>query len=234
MKVMVAYRAAWMNVSIIVGGLGVTIALSGDRALINAVVAAVVGMSVGVFTFLIQEARSQTGYRRQAVTAAAAATAGCAAVTGLFMLVGQGALVVTFLFALTSPAAARGYIVLARQITAWRRPSPQLHPLTTDLGETVPEGQSQRLTNEIPARELTDAELCQAWRTSSHALKKQGADLTQQAQLVTIRQEYLDELERRNPAGFLRWLAADAQPNSDPTQYLRPAAELPPSHDSEP
>lgn len=170
-KVMAVYRAVWMNVSIIVGGLGVTIALSGDGALINAVV----GMSVGVFTFLIQEARSQTGYRRQAVTAAAAATAGCAAVTGMFMLVGQGALVVAFLFAVTSPAAARGYIVLARRLTAWRRPSPQLHPLTTVLGETAPEGLCRRLTNEIRARELTDAELCQAWRTSSHALKKQGA-----------------------------------------------------------
>jgi len=222
---MAVYRAVWFNVAIIVGGLGVTIALLGNDAVINAVIAAMVGLWVGVLTFLIQDARSATGCRRQAVTAAAAVTAGCAAVTGLFMLLALWALFVAFLFAVTLPAAARGYIVLARRITAWRRL--QLHAVTTKLGETAPEGLSQRLTGQIPARDLTDAELCQAWRTSSHLLKKQGADLTQQAQLVSTRQEYLDELERRNPAGFLRWLAVHAQPESDPTQYLRPAAELP-------
>jgi hypothetical protein len=229
---MAVYRAVWFNVAIIVGGLGVTIGLLGNDAVINAVIAAMVGTWVGVLTFLIQDARSATGCAREAVTAAAAVTAGCYAVTGLFMLLAQWALLVAFLFAVTSPAAARGYFALARRITAWRRR--RLNAVTTRLGETSPERLNQRLTSQIPARELTDAELCQAWRASSHALKKQGADLTQQAQLVATRQEYLDELERRNPTGFLRWLAAHAQPDTDPTQHLRPAAELPTSQDGEP
>jgi hypothetical protein len=31
----------------------------------------------------------------------------------------------------------------------------------------------------------------------------------------------LDELERRDPAGFARWLAAGATAGSNPAQYLR-------------
>jgi hypothetical protein len=229
---MAVYRAGWIKAAIVVGGLGVAIGLLSDDAGIHAVIAAMVGLWVGVLTFLVQDARSATGSPRDAVTAAAAVTAACAAVIGLYLMLAQWALLLAFLFVVTSPAATRGYIVLARRITAWRRR--QLDAIATTLAETVPEGPSQRLTSQIPAGDLSDVELCHAWRTSSHALLQKGADLTRQAQLVTARQEYLDEIERRNPAGFLRWLAVDAQPDSDPIRYLRPAAELPTSHDGEP
>ena len=35
------------------------------------------------------------------------------------------------------------------------------------------------------------------------------------------RQEALDELERRDPAGFARWLAAGPTLSSDPAGYVR-------------
>jgi hypothetical protein len=229
---MAVYGAGWIKVAIVVGGLGIAIGLFSDDAVIHAVIAAMVGLWVGVLTFLVQDARLVTGTPREAVTAAAAVTAACAAVIGLYMMFAQWALLLAFLFVVTSPAAIRGYIVLARRITAWRRR--QLDAITTTLAETVPEAPSQRLTSQIPARDLTDVELCHAWRTSSYALQQQGADLTRQAQLVTARQEYLNEIERRNPAGFLRWLAVAAQPDSNPIRYLRPAAELPTSQDGEP
>jgi hypothetical protein len=226
------YRAGWINVVIIVGGLGVAVGLLAEAAVIHLAIAAMVGLWVGLLTFLAQDARSAKGSPQQAVAAAAAVTAGCAAVIGLFMMLAEWALLLAFLFVVTSPAATRGYVVLARRITAWRRP--QLDAVTTALAGTVLEGPSEWLTSQVPARDLTDVELCHAWRTSSHALQQQGADLTRQAQLVTARQEYLDEIERRNPAGFLRWLAVHAQPDSDPIQFLKPAAELPTSQDGEP
>ncbi|HSU35263.1 MAG TPA: hypothetical protein VLJ88_06360 [Propionibacteriaceae bacterium] len=234
---MAVYRAGWIKAAIIVGGLGVAIGLLAEDAVIHGVIAAMVGLWVGVLTFLVQDARSAAGSPQQAVTAAAAVTAGCAAVIGLFMMLAEWALLLAFLFVVTSPAAARGYIVLARRITAWRRR--QLDAVTTVLAGTVLagtvlEGPGQRLPSQVPVRDLTDVELCHAWRTSSHALPQQGADLTRQAQLVTARQEYLDEIERRNPAGFRRWLAVHAQPDSDPIQYLRPTVELPTSQDGEP
>ena len=44
-------------------------------------------------------------------------------------------------------------------------------------------------------------------------------DVTQQASLLSARQAYLDEFERRNPAGFQQWLAAGAR-HDDFTVYL--------------
>jgi hypothetical protein len=40
--------------------------------------------------------------------------------------------------------------------------------------------------------------------------------------IVRRRQETLDELERRDPVGFARWLADGPIAGSDPAQYLRP------------
>jgi hypothetical protein len=39
--------------------------------------------------------------------------------------------------------------------------------------------------------------------------------------IVQRRREALDELERRDPAGFARWLATAGTVDSNPAQYLR-------------
>ena len=41
------------------------------------------------------------------------------------------------------------------------------------------------------------------------------------ASLVGRRDETLDELERRDPAGFARWLAAGPNTGSDPADFVR-------------
>ncbi|HEX8511046.1 MAG TPA: hypothetical protein VF635_16295 [Propionibacteriaceae bacterium] len=43
--------------------------------------------------------------------------------------------------------------------------------------------------------------------------------MTHQALLLSARQAYLDEFERRNPAGFQQWLAAGAH-HDDSAVYL--------------
>ena len=66
---------------------------------------------------------------------------------------------------------------------------------------------------------LSTPELCLAWRRSYVAL----GDLPTgpaRAELVTLRQSMLDEIERRDPAGFQRWLDAGARAGSDPSRYL--------------
>ena len=115
---MVFYRAAWMSVTFIVGCLGVAAALLNDHAKVNSAVAAVVGIAIGAIAYLTQEAQRVTDYRWQALTAAAAGTAGCCAMAGLNSLIGQEALLVTVLFAVTSPAAAQSYIATAQRIAA--------------------------------------------------------------------------------------------------------------------
>ena len=76
------------------------------------------------------------------------------------------------------------------------------------------------------ARALTVPELGQEWLRSSAALARtSGASAWQE--LVRRRQEALDELERRDPDGFARWLAGGATVDSDPAEYVSgdPAAD---------
>jgi hypothetical protein len=66
---------------------------------------------------------------------------------------------------------------------------------------------------------LSTPELCLAWRRSYFALGELPSGPAR-GELVTLRQSMLDEIERRDPAGFQRWLDAGARAGSDPGRYL--------------
>jgi hypothetical protein len=61
------------------------------------------------------------------------------------------------------------------------------------------------------------------WVATTAAL---GAPLDPRSRqaIVARRETVLDELERRDPAGFARWLAAGPQSATDPARYLRAGA----------
>ena len=62
------------------------------------------------------------------------------------------------------------------------------------------------------------SELCRAWQITSAALQRVSHPRPVQM-LVELRVEYLDELERRDPQGFTRWLA-EAPAVTDPTPFF--------------
>jgi hypothetical protein len=64
------------------------------------------------------------------------------------------------------------------------------------------------------------AALGREWVRTSAALGRRLPP-SERAALVRRREETLDELERRDPAGFARWLADGASPESDPAAYVR-------------
>jgi hypothetical protein len=68
-------------------------------------------------------------------------------------------------------------------------------------------------------RGLSVEALGREWLRTSAALAQVRAPVARQA-LVERRREALDELERRNPAGFARWLAEGATVDSDPARYV--------------
>jgi hypothetical protein len=70
-----------------------------------------------------------------------------------------------------------------------------------------------------PVRTLTVEALGREWLRTSAALA-QARDATVRQALVERREEALDELERRDPAGFSRWLAEGATVDSDPSRYV--------------
>jgi hypothetical protein len=71
-----------------------------------------------------------------------------------------------------------------------------------------------------PVTALSTAELGQEWLRTSDVLAG-GLDATSRASLVARREEALDELERRDPAGFARWLAAGPTLASDPAGFVQ-------------
>lgn len=68
--------------------------------------------------------------------------------------------------------------------------------------------------------QLSTEALGQEWLRTAAALDS-ARDLTTRERVVQRRREVLDELERRDPAGFARWLAVGATVDSNPAQHLR-------------
>lgn len=65
-------------------------------------------------------------------------------------------------------------------------------------------------------------ELCLVWRRSDEQLRRIPDGDPERGQLAALRQLLLDELERRDPAGFHRWLDDGAMTGTDPLPFLRP------------
>ncbi|KGH47486.1 hypothetical protein IN07_07065 [Modestobacter caceresii] len=112
--------------------------------------------------------------------------------------------------AMTVFVAATGVLVLlvrwgVRRVREDRRAAPALVlPLAADDGWV---------------RALSVPALGREWVRTSAALAETREPVARQ-ELVRRRQEALDELERRDPAGFARWLTAGATVDSDPAEYV--------------
>lgn len=68
---------------------------------------------------------------------------------------------------------------------------------------------------------LSTEDLCGAWRTSYVALQR-AEDAVAVLRISAARQDYLDELERRDRFGFGLWLVTGASVASDPGQFIAP------------
>jgi hypothetical protein len=152
-----------------------------------------------------------------------AASVGAATVGTLLVLAGIAALAGGAVTALTVVAAlvvglvvrlSRGSGPAARSsadhAVAPRRPSADraAHPRAAELAGLLP-----------PVAVLTTAELGQEW-TRTTAVLAGPLDPAAREALVARREETLDELERRDPAGFARWLGAGPTLSSDPAGYV--------------
>jgi hypothetical protein len=71
-----------------------------------------------------------------------------------------------------------------------------------------------------PVHALSTAALGREWIRTTAALAGR-IDPVMRRSIVTRREETLDELERRDPAGFGRWIAGGPEPASDPAEFVR-------------
>lgn len=90
------------------------------------------------------------------------------------------------------------------------------------LGVSPPEEGSRATAAErtSPVSGLPTSALGREWLRTSAVLAGRLGPAERQS-LVRRRAETLDELERRDPAGFARWLAGGPAPGSDPAAYVR-------------
>ncbi|MEU4518903.1 hypothetical protein AB0F52_09310 [Amycolatopsis sp. NPDC024027] len=74
-------------------------------------------------------------------------------------------------------------------------------------------------TSSVLVADMATEDLCVAWRHSYFLLFVTADDSAHQL-VVQRRQDFLDEIERRDRRGFLRWLDSGAKAGSDPAPYL--------------
>jgi hypothetical protein len=126
----------------------------------------------------------------------------CLVVVGLLTTVGGG-LTATVLVLLVAGGVGAGY--------HRRRPAPSAGPEPHSVPAPAPAP--------VPVADMATEDLCVAWRRS-YFLLFLATDEPAHQLVVQRRQDFLDEIERRDRRGFLRWLDSGAKPGSDPSPYL--------------
>lgn len=135
--------------------------------------------------------------------------------TGLVVLVGPAA----FMLALFATAAL-GW--RAGPVVAWRRARTGVPPPSDGPEPSGPE--PIVVPTDLPVASLTTGELCRLWRVSYLAVAA-SRDPTTLDHIARTRRHCLDELERRDPAGFRRWIEAGARAAGDPVPYIHRSAD---------
>jgi hypothetical protein len=155
---------------------------------------------------------------RQRSTLEAAASGGAGTVGVLLLIAGIAALAGDVVAVL---AVGGGVVVLAVHLVRGRRPT-QGTAVPRDrsaVRPAHPHRTAEFATLLPPVGALTTPELGQEWMRTSAVLAGR-LDAAAREALVARRQQALDELERRDPAGFARWLAAAPTLSSDPAGFV--------------
>jgi hypothetical protein len=169
---------------------------------------------------------------RWAMMDAAVFALGCTVVC-LLVLCGTGALFGTPVAAgLVGVSAVVGVVVFLRGRAGAPRPTTQAAPSATfpaplpswPSSSAEPPARREQVLAE-PARllppvdQLSTRALGREWLRTTAALASRLEPVAR-ASIVRRREDALDELERRDPVGFARWLAAGPVPGSDPADWV--------------
>lgn len=208
-------RTCWTLVTVVaalVGGVGV-IAL--PAAMSGAWFAVGLLVAFGVMSAHVTRPGGGTALRAGAI-AGAVTVATCLVLAGLVAIMGAVA-------ALVIPL-----LLIALGVWAWRRRG-TWRTATTSAGfgpgiappaaEPVAQQQAAVAAPMVVADTVSTQALCAAWCRTYWLLR----DLPPGpacAQVLRTREGLLDELERRDPVGFHRWLDTGARAGSDPGRYL--------------
>jgi hypothetical protein len=155
-----------------------------------------------------------------AVVAAVVAVTVLAGVVVLLVLgVGAGAALLTWGARTAVRASRPGRRGRRARATSPGQPPPRLPAHLSARHAAHPAVRAAAL-NRPPVRDLSLPELGREWQRTATALAATTDPATREV-LARRRQEALDELERRDPAGIARWLSGGATVDGDPARHLR-------------
>jgi hypothetical protein len=190
---------------------------------------AVIGAVAGVCTYTALEngdGRFATRWRRSPRRLAAMTTIGT--IAGIYVAIGVIVLLGAALGALLLAAAVAVAVVAHRVLRGRRTAAASEAPPDPAL----PTDSRQRRPALLPddAATATTSQLCRAWRVS-YLILENTRDPVRLAEVAAIRRAYLDELDRRDPGGFRRWLEDGARAAGDPARYIGTGSASPERED---
>jgi MFS family permease len=212
-----SYRLIWYAVATILAAFGIVFAVAvfGFAVLALALTGAVMGCSV----LMISAGGEWTPTRRSQLKVVGAIGALIlTVVAGLGSVLGGPAVELVIVCAIASPWVLSWGAAQVSRLTAGpvdrRAPAP-----STASDPTISKVNRPRTRQDADPHSMSNEDLWLAWRRS-FALVNGAHTATERAQAAELRRRYLDELERRDPAGFERWIAAGARAASDPGRYM--------------
>jgi len=130
-------------------------------------------------------------------------------------------------------AALAAYVVTVGLMARWGKtlsgPRPEAATAPTDETPSMTDDESETTSVVVThdsVRQMSDAELCHAWRCSFVALQR-ARGLRVRALVVQTRQLLLDEVEARYPAGLQAWLVSGARAAGGPDRFIGPGSGHP-------
>ncbi|WP_350275664.1 hypothetical protein [Kribbella sp. HUAS MG21] len=211
------WRILWWALVIPIGSIGLAAAMVRASVVWILVVFVLMALTLGALSANLQAIDSE-GRVSGRISGATVVRHGCAAgavvvaLFGLSGLIGTAVLPLAVLLGVTSPAT----VVWWR--TRRRSSTPRAPGGNTADRRPVPRDDPRPATSPVVGA-MTDPELCMAWRRSYLEFEHADSADTRVA-IADFRGRILDELERRNPAGFEDWLASGARAPSDPARYV--------------
>lgn len=229
------YRTAWTGSMMLAGAVGLWVAVL--KWSVGAVALFLFLAAIAFCIRLTMNEEKQPNWRR-ATTVGLVWGAGALAALGLMVWLGLKGFALIALLTVTCPAvmarvsthvlgSPRGQeaVASAEPCSRGDRTAPDRHDAarhgTQPAVRTSPSFPDAAWMSQ-PVGSMDDGSLCFAWRTSYVALQ-QALPAHRRARIVQRRQEFLDELARRNPHGFQAWLDSGARAAGDPTRYIAAA-----------
>jgi hypothetical protein len=213
------YRDVWVTATAVMVTAGLW------AALVIGTVPGVLGMFVsfamlGAVVGFIQVKGDRPGARRRAVVGGSLASASLVAAGGLVGVFGPEAIWLVVAAMLSSPwTLTLSRRILRRVNPGYAAPADPAPPPAEQLPQEMFSATTTVVTEPDKVGLLDDRALCLAWRRSFVTLQHSRTGPSMLT-VVEQRQLYLDELERRNPAGLSAWLESGARAAGDPSRFF--------------